>query len=168
MDTFNWRHQLFYRLQSGHTLSKGFAFLPVLPFFPLLLPQPQSWKGTRPDSGVLWGSAQLLFIKQLRPLFEGYHTYLYRDTNHTLQQMYGNSWEGWRKVRMDSNVRRYNFVSHLVSLSPSHIHPTHKLICLTPKWIKLPVFAHFQEVFFKHFSNLQLPGDTVSSPPSKL
>lgn len=131
---------------------------------------PWSWEGTRPDSGELWSSAQFLFIKQLRPLFEGYPTHLFPDTSHTLQQTeYGSPWEGWGQVKRSLiNVRPYIFTlpsalspdivlpalcvsfSLPFGLSLAHTQAQSHVLSLTcipviPRWIKLPVLVvHFQ------------------------
>lgn len=125
MDTFNWRNHLFYR-SCFRTVTQ--CLRAPVSFCAAFLPCslcPQSRKGTRPDSAVLWGSAQLLFIKQLRPLFEGYHTHLYPDTSHTLQQTgYRSPWEGWEEVRRSLiNVKPYIFtLSSCLHRSHTHIY----------------------------------------------
>lgn len=163
MDTFNWSHHLFHTMCFiAYTLCEGpclffcgaffyFYFL----FFCLLSfsPEPKGDKTWQWCALRLWGSAQLLFIKQLRPLFEGYHTHLYPDTIHTLQQTHGNLWEGWGGSKEGpKKCKTMHFLSLKLHQSHKHTftHTVRQSTCMpvTPRWIKLPVFVHFQRSFF--------------------
>lgn len=162
MDTFNWSHHLFhtmcfiaYTLCEGPCLFFCGAFFYFILFFCLLSfsPEPKGDKTWQWCALRLWGSAQLLFIKQLRPLFEGYHTHLYPDTIHTLQQTHGNLWEGWGGSKEGpKKCKTMHFLSLKLHQSHKHTftHTVRQSICMpvTPRWIKLPVFVHFQRSFF--------------------